>query len=229
VILAEIQAAAADVAATSEGHVQCNAHIIAFLRHHRDAKWGAVMAERARENASRYETSLAGQRRRVIAMRDPEVGETEPDHGPTGLAATTRAKSMIQVATGDTRWGKEKTNAVCVQDATPWDHYDRGAQLTERQLHAGRHLTRLYQTGFSAMMALPAYGARSGAGLSDEEDAARSQARREYDRLANLIPHSCRHAMACMVRYEFPTMANRLAYVRESCDVIADFLQLPRN
>jgi hypothetical protein len=151
------------------------------------------------------------------------------DHGADGPAALARPRRIERVATGNTRQGREGADAVRYQDSDPWHHYANAGQITERQLLAGRALTRQYQAGYSAMLAMPSYGSSGGGGLSDEEDRNRSAARTLYNTMADLIPHSARHAMACMVRYEFPTMANRIAYVREGCDVIADYLQLERN
>ncbi len=176
--------------------------------------------------------AIAGVRsaRQEPEKRTPVVREAEDlDHGPDGQAAAARPSAIVTIegkARGST--SSERITVRRYSDNHPWDHYDRGGLLTERQLKAGWNLTRLYSQGYTPMLALPSYGCRAGASMSEEEDVLRSMARKEYDKLASLIPHSCRHAMACMVRGEFPRMTDRLRYLREACDVLADAMQIER-
>ena len=223
---AESSPAGAIVAANSDPE-QRNAHVVRYLRL---VLHGLRDLRRGREAADRYQLVMRTARSRVRALitTDQEADPMQTDLGANGPAALARPRDMEQVATGDKRWGREKTDVVRYQAAHPWDHYERGGQLTDRQLKAGWNLTRFYTQGYTAMLALPSYGSRATGPMSEEEDLARSIARKEYDRLASLIPHPCRHAMACMVRGEFPRMTDRLRYLREACDVLADAMQIER-
>ncbi len=145
-----------------------------------------------------------------------------PDHGTDGPAQQSRPSRLIETI---------QAGVKCREMAGthPIDIWTRTTQLTERQINAAWHLTKEFQRGFPARPVTSSIGTARGIDHSPEAAVAMTQARRNYDGLMSKIPHECRHALARMVRGEYPGISGGLQLIRVGTERLADVLQLPRE
>lgn len=158
-----------------------------------------------------------------VCSRKPDAIPQQPviDHGPDGPAQTARPSRLVETITAGVRYRE-------MRSGHPIDHWADGCLLTERQIDAAWKLARAFQTGFPARPITPAYGAVRGGVSGVDAEIAQTEARRDYAKWMDKIPHECRHAMARVVRGEFPDMLGGLRMVRIATDALADSMKLPR-
>ena len=173
-------------------------------------------------NAARTPRRNLLQARHDAQQRAARLAAERPDHGTIGPAQAARPSRIVEtIAAGVT--------AREMMPDTPLDHWERGALLSERQVDAGWELTRAFQAGFPAKRVTASYGAGHGGDTGLDADMALTAARGRYTRWMDQVPHECRHAVARMVRGEFPNMTGGLSYIRQALTHLADDMGLPKD